>query len=48
MAPKRRLIEPADRRLAGVKLTLSRKCKTAAVDPKATLDEVNVAGAALA
>jgi hypothetical protein len=33
LAPKRRLIEPADRRLPEVKLTLSRNCRTAAVDP---------------
>jgi len=34
VAPKRRAVEPADWRLAGVKLTLSRKCRNAAVDPK--------------
>ena len=37
LAPKRRLIEPADRRLAGVKLTLSHNCRTAAVDPSRPL-----------
>src|ERR1700746_2946663 len=31
MAPKRPSIEPADRRLAGVKLALSSGCRTAAV-----------------
>jgi hypothetical protein len=33
LAPKRQSTEPADWQFAGVKLTLSRKCRTAAVDP---------------
>jgi hypothetical protein len=35
-APKRPSIEPADCRLAGAKVTLSRRCRIAAVDPNET------------
>ena len=37
VAPRERLNEAADRRLAGVKLTLSDKCRISAADPKPTI-----------